>query len=176
MPNRQKVKEKYSIDFQTWEELRNVRSTVSDRQDMFYTKCLFIKKVYRRTDFKTDIRKKNISWKSQIDGQTKERQHKENIVRQTKISIFESRCLERFWIKKRKNIYFILANMKMKNYVSLKPIIGNFWKIKEDFYFQQINNLHCWFQEYTYACPKTALKPYLRRAMCPCISGYPSEF
>jgi len=77
----------------------------SDRQDMFYTKCLFIKKVYRRTDFKTDIRKKNISWKSQIDGQTKERQHKENIVRQTKISIFEIRCLERFWIKKKEKIF-----------------------------------------------------------------------
>ena len=143
----------------------------SDRQDMFYTKCLFIKKVYRRTDFKTDIRKKNISWKSQIDGQTKERQHKENIVRQTKISIFELRCLERFWIKKKEKIFTLYLPIW-----KWKTIIGNFWKIKVDFYFQQINNLHYWFQEYTYACPKTALKPYPCRAMRPGISGYLSEF
>ena len=61
MPNRQKLKEKYSIDFQTWEELRNVKLTVFRQARHVLHKMPVHKKVYRRTDFKTDKRKKNIS-------------------------------------------------------------------------------------------------------------------
>ena len=54
MPNRQKLKEKYSIDFQTWEELRNVKLTVFRQARHVLHKMPVHKKVYRRTDFKTD--------------------------------------------------------------------------------------------------------------------------